>query len=78
VWWRTVGDESHLLHAALFQGFLREAQVTVMDGVERAPQDADRCDAHYLKRQATHVSQHMREVSGEACSGGAVDHTMVV
>jgi len=78
VWRRTVGDESHLLHAALFQGFLREAQVTVMDGVERPPEDADWCDAHCLQCQATHVSQHMREVGGEARSGGTVDHTMVV
>ncbi len=73
-----VGEESHLLHAALFQGFLREAQVTVVDGVERPPKDADRCDAHCLQCQTTHVSQHMRKVGGEARSSSAVDHTMVV
>ena len=38
---RPAGDEAHLLQTALFQRFLRQAQMPVMNGIERAAENAD-------------------------------------
>jgi len=40
---RTRWNEMHFTQAALFNGFQRKAQMSVVDGIKRAAQNADRC-----------------------------------
>ena len=60
--WRTARNEMDSSHAALFQRFLRQAQVSVVDRVEGSAENTDGCDAyiaHSLQRQPAHVRQHL-------------------
>ena len=48
--WRAAWNEKHAAQTALLQRFLRQTQVSVVDGVKSAAKYSDRCDAHYANK----------------------------
>lgn len=64
--------------AALFERFNGQAQMTVMNRIERSAKNADRAMGRQLQCQSAHVRQHMSEVGGKARGGRTVNHAMVV
>ena len=79
--WRTSRNEMDSSHAALFQRFLRQTQVSVVDRVEGSAEYTDGRDvyrAHSLQCQPAHVRQHLRQIGDETGTCCAVNHTVVI
>src|SRR5690606_21565044 len=54
------------------------ARLAALRGVAPAARTAGRPAVRALQQRPAHVRQQLREVGGEACGGGAVDHAVVV
>lgn len=83
MWGGAGRDETDLLEIRQFQHFLSEPQMTVMDRIERAAQNANSFFAHRLQgqelqRKAAGISQHLRKINGETRGCRTIDHTVVI
>ena len=75
---RTAGNEAYRSQITLLQHFLCQAQMTVMDRIERAAQNADGGLVHRLKHQSANIRQYFSKISCEMHCLRTIDYAMII